>query len=164
MYANEKDVGEGLRLAGLDRKKVYILSKVWPKDYEVAANSAQQSLRDLGVDYLDCCLLHWPGMEEKRRLSAYEQLLRLKDQGLIRSVAVSNFQADQLERIKEVFGLIPLSTRSSYTPPFSSGSCASSVWIGVSPWWLTVPSSVGPLWGIPAYCPLGKNTGKRPIR
>ncbi|GAA6393641.1 aldo/keto reductase [Clostridiales bacterium] len=107
MYANEKDVGEGLRLAGLDRKKVYILSKVWPKDYEVAANSAQQSLRDLGVDYLDCCLLHWPGMEEKRRLSAYEQLLRLKDQGLIRSVAVSNFQADQLERIKEVFGAYP---------------------------------------------------------
>lgn len=36
MYANEKDVGEGLRLAGLDRKKVYILSKVWPKDYECA--------------------------------------------------------------------------------------------------------------------------------
>ena len=118
MYANEKDVGEGIKRAGIDRGEVYVLSKVWPKDYEAAAGSAQQSLRDLGVDYLDCCLLHWPGTEERRRLSAYEQLLRLKDQGSIRSVAVSNFQVDQLERMKEVFGAYPPINQIELHPAF----------------------------------------------
>lgn len=107
-YENEDGVGQGMKMSGLPREQVYLLSKVWPTDYERAAASVEQTLRDLDTDYLDCCLLHWPGTEEARRFAAWEKLLELQQKGRIRSLGVSNFLPDQMERLKETFGSYPV--------------------------------------------------------
>lgn len=107
MYANEADVGIGLKESQVERESYYLLSKVWPTHFEHVTASVEQSLRDLRVDYLDSCLLHWPGTNEYSRLSAYEQLLNIQERGLIRAAAVSNFQIDQLQTLKKYFGAFP---------------------------------------------------------
>lgn len=107
-YGNEAEVGRGIRDSGLSREQVYLLSKVWPTDFDRAAASVEQSLRALDTGYLDCCLLHWPGTGRDRRFAAWEELLNLRERGLIRSVGVSNFLPEQLEELEAAFGVTPV--------------------------------------------------------
>lgn len=107
-YGNESGVGQGIRDSGLSREEVYLISKVWPTDFEQAAPSVEQSLRDLNTDYLDCCLLHWPCTDESRRFAAWEQLLELRERGKLRSVGVSNFLPRQIAELTDKFGVVPV--------------------------------------------------------
>lgn len=103
-YENEAEVGAALKQFAGKREELFVLSKVWPTAYDEAEKAVEKSMRELGVEYLDAMLLHWPGTDEARRLRAYEVLLNLREKGRIRTVGVSNFQKDQIDRIKEQFG------------------------------------------------------------
>jgi 2,5-diketo-D-gluconate reductase B len=91
-YANEREVGEGLRDAGVDREEVFLVTKISPGDfaYKRLLKAADESLRRLNTDYLDLLLLHWPNpsvpLEE-----TLEAMLELKQGGKIRFIGVSNF-------------------------------------------------------------------------
>lgn len=65
VYRNEKDVGRAIRDSGIDRRKLFITSKLGPADqgYQSARDSCLKSMQDLGVDYLDLYLIHWPGSQ-----------------------------------------------------------------------------------------------------
>lgn len=65
MYGNEAEVGEAIRTCGVQREDLFISSKIWPTRFDDPDASLAQSLRDLGIDVLDCCLLHWPGTDRK---------------------------------------------------------------------------------------------------
>ncbi len=117
-YQNEAEVGRAVKKSGVPREEIYLLSKLWPSDYEKAEAALQKTLRELQAEYLDAYLLHWPGTEESRRLNAYEQVLKLKERGWIRSVGVSNFQPDQMEKLKEVFGDYPVLNQMECHPSF----------------------------------------------
>ncbi|MCJ7834827.1 aldo/keto reductase [Cuneatibacter sp. NSJ-177] len=117
-YQNEAEVGRAVKKSGVPREEIYLLSKLWPSDYEKAEEALQKTLRGLQAEYLDAYLLHWPGTEESRRLNAYEQVLKLKERGWIRSVGVSNFQPDQMEKLKEVFGDYPVLNQMECHPSF----------------------------------------------
>ena len=65
MYGNEAEVGEAIRTCGVQREDLFISSKIWPTRFDDRDASLAQSLRDLGIDALDCCLLHWPGTDRK---------------------------------------------------------------------------------------------------
>ncbi|MDD6213552.1 MAG: aldo/keto reductase [Clostridiales bacterium] len=106
-YQNEEAVGEGIAHCGISREEVFVLSKVWPSFYDNVEESFMKTMKDLQLEYLDAFILHWPGTDEARRLRAYEQLLKIQEKGVIRTVGVSNFQPDQLEVIKEQFGEYP---------------------------------------------------------
>ena len=108
MYGNEAEVGEAIRTCGVQREDLFISSKIWPTRFDDPDASLAQSLRDLGIDDLDCCLLHWPGTDRKQRLSAYEKLLRRREEGFVRRVGVSNFQIEHLEEIRRAFGSFPV--------------------------------------------------------
>ena len=108
MYGNEAEVGEAIRTCGVQREELFISSKIWPTRFDDPDASLAQSLRDLGIDALDCCLLHWPGTDRKQRLSAYEKLLRRREEGFVRRVGVSNFQIKHLEEIRSAFGSFPV--------------------------------------------------------
>ena len=108
MYGNEAEVGEAIRTCGVQREDLFISSKIWPTRFDDPDASLAQSLRDLGIDVLDCCLLHWPGTDRKQRLSAYEKLLRRREEGFVRRVGVSNFQIKHLEEIRSAFGRFPV--------------------------------------------------------
>lgn len=107
-YRNEPDVGRAIASGGLPREELFILSKIWPTAFDAPEKALEQTLRDLGVDFLDCYLLHWPGTSESRRFKAYEALLRFQEQGKIRSIGVSNFLQIHLEGLHRQFGQFPV--------------------------------------------------------
>lgn len=123
-YHNEDTVGEALRHSGLAREKLFVLSKIWPAEYDEPVRALDQSLRLLGLDYLDGYLLHWPGQDNARRLRAFEQLLRQKEAGKIRVLGVSNFLEVQLSELHDVFGFWPVINQIEVHPLFSqAGLC-----------------------------------------
>ncbi|HEY0633133.1 MAG TPA: aldo/keto reductase [Thermoleophilaceae bacterium] len=108
-YGNEEEVGRGLARSGVDRKEVWVTTKVWMADYaprDLRA-SAEGSLRRLGIDRIDLLLLHWPPQDPSELSAALEELQRLRADGLIRELGVSNFPAymlrDALDLAPEVF-------------------------------------------------------------
>jgi diketogulonate reductase-like aldo/keto reductase len=106
-YGNEEDIGIGLTKTTVRRDEMFILSKVWPDDYDNLERAAMKTMKDLRVDYLDCYMLHWPTNNVQRRWKAYEQLLKLEEKGICRLAAVSNFMPSQIEEIKRLFGNYP---------------------------------------------------------
>ena len=103
-YGNEKEVGEGLRAAGVDRDDVWVTTKVWIDDFppERLRASAESSLRRLGLDHLDLLLLHWPAPDPSVHRPALEELARLRDEGLVREFGVSNFPGYMLREVVEI--------------------------------------------------------------
>ena len=99
MYMNEKEVGAGIAASGVARKDIFLTTKVWRDDlsYDATMASVENSLKDLGTDYLDLCLLHWPMPEtdrdkwQEKDLSAWRALEKLYKENVIRSIGVSNF-------------------------------------------------------------------------
>lgn len=92
-YGNEKDVGEGIRQSGVDRKSLFLVTKVNFKSYEHAGQTVIQSLADLQTDYIDLLLLHWPFVNY---YAAWRVLEKLYAEGKVRAIGVSNFEPDRL--------------------------------------------------------------------
>ncbi|MBR3166539.1 MAG: aldo/keto reductase, partial [Lachnospiraceae bacterium] len=106
-YKNEPAVGEGLSSYSGAREDLFVLSKAWPSAFEDMEAAFGCTAKDLRLEYLDAYIIHWPGTNDKRRLSAYEQLLRLTEKGYVRAPGVSNFNIAQLQLIRDEFGVYP---------------------------------------------------------
>jgi 2,5-diketo-D-gluconate reductase A len=103
MYRNERGVGEAVRASGLDRAEVFITSKLnngghRPDD---ARRAFEATLAELGFDYVDLFLIHWPlpTLYDGDFISTWRTLEEFQDQGRARSIGVSNFQVEHLERL-----------------------------------------------------------------
>lgn len=92
-YGNEKEVGEGIKQSGIDRKELFLVTKVNFKSYENTEQTVLQSLENLQTDYIDLLLLHWPFANY---YAAWRSLEKLYTDGKIRAIGVSNFEPDQL--------------------------------------------------------------------
>lgn len=92
-YGNEKEVGEGIKAIGIDRKELFLVTKVNFTSYENAEQTVLQSLENLQTDYIDLLLLHWPFANY---YAAWRSLEKLYADGKIRAIGVSNFEPDQL--------------------------------------------------------------------
>jgi len=92
-YGNEKEVGAGIKASGIDRKELFLVTKVNFKSYENAEQVVMQSLANLQTDYIDLLLLHWPFANY---YAAWRSLEKLYADGKIRAIGVSNFEPDQL--------------------------------------------------------------------
>lgn len=92
-YGNEKEVGAGIRASGIDRRELFLVTKVNFKSYEHAEQTVMQSLENLGTDYLDLLLLHWPFANY---YGAWRAMEKLYEAGKVRAIGVSNFEPDQL--------------------------------------------------------------------
>ena len=92
-YGNENAVGEGIKQSGIDRRELFLVTKVNFKSYENAEQTVMQSLRNLQTDYLDLLLLHWPFANY---YAAWRGLEKLYAEGKVRAIGVSNFEPDQL--------------------------------------------------------------------
>ena len=109
-YGNEKGVGEGIRLSGLKREEIFITSKVKAeiKSYKKAKQSIEDSLKRLGVDYIDLMLIHcpqpWalfrsPFRYFKQNREVWRALEEAYKEGKLKAIGVSNFLVDDLENI-----------------------------------------------------------------
>ena len=92
-YGNEKEVGLGIKQSSIDRKELFLVTKVNFKSYENAEQTIMQSLANLQTDYIDLLLLHWPFANY---YAAWRTLEKLYTEGKIRAIGVSNFEPDQL--------------------------------------------------------------------
>jgi diketogulonate reductase-like aldo/keto reductase len=99
LYGNEKEVGESVRTSGIKREDVFVTTKVWNTDqgYDQTLRAFETSLENLGFDYLDLYLTHWPVPETFKE--TYRAIERLYDEKLIRATGVSNHQQHHLEEI-----------------------------------------------------------------
>ncbi|MFN8196062.1 MAG: aldo/keto reductase [Nocardioidaceae bacterium] len=119
-YENEREVGEALRRSGLPRDQVQVTSKIPGRHhgYDDAVESTHQSLERLGLDYLDLHLIHWPNPSQHRYVEAWQALVDLQRQGLVRSIGVSNFTPEHLGRIITETGVTPAVNQVEMHPLF----------------------------------------------
>ena len=92
-YGNEADVGRGIVRSGIDRKELFLITKVNYKNYENARETILRSMELLQTDYLDVLMLHWPFANY---YAAWRDMERLYEEGRIRAIAVANFEPAQL--------------------------------------------------------------------
>lgn len=108
-YQNEAQVGQAFRASGLDRDDVFITTKCFNNNhgYDEAKNALRRSLDRLELDYVDLYLIHWPVPSRDRYVETWQAFVDLQKEGLIRSIGVSNFQPDHLDRIIGETGVTP---------------------------------------------------------
>eukprot|EP00632_Arachnochrysis_sp_CCMP2950_P000514 CAMPEP_0185703746 /NCGR_PEP_ID=MMETSP1164-20130828/15396_1 /TAXON_ID=1104430 /ORGANISM="Chrysoreinhardia sp, Strain CCMP2950" /LENGTH=287 /DNA_ID=CAMNT_0028371055 /DNA_START=1 /DNA_END=864 /DNA_ORIENTATION=- len=101
-YANEAEVGHGIRDANIARGELSVASKVWTDVIGLGGAAVERSVRTsvelLGVGYLDCCYVHWPCAGH---VEAYRALERLVDDGVVRSIGLSNYRVEDVEALGE---------------------------------------------------------------
>ena len=106
IYGNEAAVGEGIKQSGIDRKELFLTSKLWVDfaGYENTKKAFETSIKKLGVDYLDLYLIHRPRGDVKGSWQAMEELVAA---GKIRAIGVSNFDPEQLKELMSYAKIVP---------------------------------------------------------
>lgn len=107
-YYNEKGVGEAVRESGIPRKEIFLTTKIWTTDcfYDKAIEAVKESLHELSVEYIDMVLVHWPPVKEDLK-NTWRALEDMADDGLIRSIGVSNFREHHIQRLLETAKITP---------------------------------------------------------
>jgi 2,5-diketo-D-gluconate reductase A len=108
-YGNEAEVGQALRASGLDRSEFFVTTKCANDDHGhgQATNALKESLGRLEVDHLDLYLIHWPVPSQDKYVETWQAFIEGQQQGLVRSIGVSNFQPAHLARLVEETGVTP---------------------------------------------------------
>jgi 2,5-diketo-D-gluconate reductase A len=124
MYGNEKEVGEAIRASGLDRGEVYVTSKLNNGHHEPddAREAFDKTLSDLGFDYVDLFLIHWPlpTLYDGDFMSTWKTLEEFKRDGRARSIGVSNFQIEHLEQLAAETDTVPAVNQIEVHPYFTN--------------------------------------------
>jgi len=117
-YRNEKGVGEGLKAAG--GADVFVTTKLWNDNqgYDATLEAFEKSLGRLGRPTLDLYLIHWPSPHRNLYVDSWKALVRLKEEGRAKSIGVSNFQPEHLERIIGETGVTPAVNQVELHPRF----------------------------------------------
>lgn len=120
-YENEGAVGEAVRRSSVPRSELLISSKFPGRHhtYTEAINTIQESLYRAGLDYYDLYLIHWPNPKEDHYVEAWQALIDAQKLGLIRSIGVSNFLPEHLERLNKETGVLPVINQVELHPYFN---------------------------------------------
>ena len=108
-YQNEAGVGQALRASGLDRDEVFVTTKCFNDDhgYEEAKHALHSSLDQLEMSHVDLYLIHWPVPAQDRYVETWKAFIEMQQEGLTRSIGVSNFQPAHLARLADETGVTP---------------------------------------------------------
>jgi 2,5-diketo-D-gluconate reductase A len=119
-YRNEAGVGQAVHAAGLQRDDVYITTKCFNDDhgFDQAKRALKKSLQQLEMDHVDLYLIHWPVPSEDKYVETWKAFVELQQEGLTRSIGVSNFNQPHLERIIAETGVRPVVNQVELHPYF----------------------------------------------
>jgi 2,5-diketo-D-gluconate reductase A len=119
-YRNEAGVGEGVRRSAVPRAEVFVTTKLWNDDqgFDSTLRAFDGSLRRLGLDYVDLYLIHWPSPRRDRYVDSWKAMIRLREEGRARSIGVSNFAAEHLDRLIRETGATPAVNQIELHPAF----------------------------------------------
>lgn len=120
-YGNEREVGEGIRRAGIPRGEIFVETKVWISDYgyDATQHAFDKSARKLGIDQIDLLILHQalPSAFD-RTLGAYRALEKVLADGKVRAIGVSNFMPEHLDRLLSDASVVPAVNQIEVHPYF----------------------------------------------
>jgi 2,5-diketo-D-gluconate reductase A len=119
-YRNEAEVGQAIHASGLDRKDIFVTTKCFNDHhgYEQAKHAFKESLDRLETGYVDLYLIHWPVPSQDKYVDTWKAFVELQQEGLVRSIGVSNFQPPHLRRIIEETGVTPSVNQIELHPRF----------------------------------------------
>lgn len=108
-YRNESGVGRGLARSGVPREDVVVTTKLPGRHHghEETLASFEESRARLGVEYVDLYLIHWPLPRLDKYVDSWRAMIKLREDGLVRSIGVSNFTVAHLERLEKETGVLP---------------------------------------------------------
>ncbi|RMB79983.1 aldo/keto reductase [Streptomyces shenzhenensis] len=108
-YRNESGVGRGIAGSGVPREEVVVTTKLPGRHhgYEETLASFEESRRRLGVEYVDLYLIHWPLPRVGKYVDSWRAMIKLREDGLVRSIGVSNFTPEHIGELEEKTGVLP---------------------------------------------------------
>ncbi|MGF6709371.1 2,5-diketo-D-gluconate reductase A [Luteibacter sp. W1I16] len=120
IYGNEAGVRQGIERSGVPRGDIFLTTKLWNAEqgFDETLRAFDASLKKLGTDYVDMYLIHWPTPKRDRYVDTWKAFIRLREEGRIRSIGVSNFQAGHLDRIVQETGVVPVVNQIELHPDF----------------------------------------------
>ena len=116
IYNNEQGVGAGIKESNVDRKDVFLVSKVWNTDqgYDSTLKAFEASLERLGTDYLDLYLIHWPKGELSKE--TWKAMERLYAEKRVRAIGISNFMKHHIEDLLTTAEIVPMVNQMEFHP------------------------------------------------
>jgi 2,5-diketo-D-gluconate reductase A len=168
MYGNERQVGEAIARSGLSRAEVFVTTKLNNEAHrpEDARKAFERSLEELGMDYVDLFLIHWPLPMRYggNYVSTWQTLEEFYRDGRARSIGVSNFQPHHLIKLGEESDVTPVVNQIEVNPYLTQDDvrafCAGRQ-IAVEAW---SPIARGRIAGDPVITPIARRTGKTPAQ
>ena len=166
VYLNERGVGEGLRQSGVAREDVWITTKLFNQEqgYDGALAAFDRSQQRLGLDYIDLYLIHWPVPAQDLYVDTWKALIRLRDEGRAKSIGVSNFQPEHLQRLVDETGVVPAVNQIELHPKFQQRELTAAharLGIATEAW---SPLSQGSLLEDPVVAGIATKHGKTPAQ
>lgn len=124
IYGNEKEVGLGIKESNVDRKNLFVTSKLWNdvRGYQETIDAFNQTLSDLQLDYLDLYLIHWPRPVKyhdnyiEKNIESWKAMEDLYKQGKIKAIGVSNFKVHHMEEIMKNCEIKPMVNQIEFHP------------------------------------------------
>lgn len=107
IYGNEEGVGAAIAASTVPREELFVATKLWNDDQGDPRAAFESSLHRLGLTHVELYLIHWPVPSRDRYVAAWRVLQELRDEGLVRTIGVSNFQVSHLERLERETGELP---------------------------------------------------------
>ncbi len=109
IYGNEVGTGKGLAGSGIPRKDLFVTTKLWNSEqgYDSTLRAFDASLEKLGLDYVDLYLIHWPMPAQGKYIDTYKAFEKLHADGRVKSIGVSNFLPEHLEKLIDATSVIP---------------------------------------------------------
>lgn len=120
IYKNEEGVGAGIRDSSVNRKEVFVTTKIWniAQGFDAATKALDESLERLQLDYVDMLLIHWPVPAKGQFVNTWRALIKAKEQRRVRSIGVSNFNRDHLDILVKETGVTPVVNQVELHPLF----------------------------------------------
>jgi 2,5-diketo-D-gluconate reductase A len=109
LYRNESGVGDAIAASGVPRAELFVTTKLWNTDqgYDGAMRAFDESIRKLRLEYVDLYLIHWPTPARNRYVETWKAFEKLRADGRVRSIGVSNFHISHLRRILDESETVP---------------------------------------------------------
>lgn len=122
-YGNEEGVGKAIKESGIDRKEIFVTSKLWNSDrgYDKTIKAFELSLKKLDMEYMDLYLIHWPSNKkdgQKVNSDTWKAFEELYNSGKIKAIGVSNFLQHHLESLMEEAEVAPMVNQIEFHPGF----------------------------------------------